>query len=136
LGKIDLPSEASKGPNKLRKKEREEEYPLRRRTTCVRAGRISEGPGGQAGGGARFLSDVTTGEVEIAETAVGSKISKVKEIDKKKSGKIRQTQAKLAGTGGRGKSLKAKYRRAKREEMAEQTGTDEATSHKLRLPNS
>jgi translation initiation factor IF-2 len=42
------------------------------------------------------------------------------EIDEKKiQEKIRETQAKLAGAS-RGKSLKAKYRRAKREEMAEQ----------------
>jgi len=43
----------------------------------------------------------------------------VKEIDAKEiQDKIRETQAKLSGGGGRGKSLKAKYRRAKREEMA------------------
>lgn len=36
--------------------------------------------------------------------------------------KLRETQAKLAGAGGRGKSLKAKYRRAKREEAAESMG--------------
>ncbi len=36
--------------------------------------------------------------------------------------KLRETQAKLAGSGGRGKSLKAKYRRAKREEAAESMG--------------
>ncbi|MBN9296628.1 MAG: translation initiation factor IF-2 [Filimonas sp.] len=46
-----------------------------------------------------------------------------KEIDQKEiQEKIRQTQAKLAGSGGRGKSLKAKYRRAKREEAAEAMG--------------
>ena len=46
-----------------------------------------------------------------------------KEIDQKEiQEKIRQTQAKLAGAGGRGKSLKAKYRRAKREEAAESNG--------------
>jgi translation initiation factor IF-2 len=46
-----------------------------------------------------------------------------KEIDQKEiQEKIRQTQAKLAGAGGRGKSLKAKYRRAKREEAAEAMG--------------
>jgi translation initiation factor IF-2 len=46
-----------------------------------------------------------------------------KQIDEKEiQNKIRETQAKLAGTGGRGKSLKAKYRRAKREELAESTG--------------
>jgi len=58
----------------------------------------------------------------------------VKEIDKKEiQEKIRQTQAKLAGTGGRGKSLKAKYRRAKREEAAEQTDTEQTTDNKLQV---
>jgi translation initiation factor IF-2 len=57
-----------------------------------------------------------------------------KEIDKKEiQEKIRQTQAKLAGAGGRGKSLKAKYRRAKREEMAEQTGGDETLDSRLQV---
>ncbi|MFN5936909.1 MAG: translation initiation factor IF-2 [Sphingobacteriales bacterium] len=47
----------------------------------------------------------------------------VKEIDEKEiQEKIRQTQAKLAGSTGRGKSLKAKHRRAKRDEMAEAMG--------------
>jgi translation initiation factor IF-2 len=57
-----------------------------------------------------------------------------KEIDKKEiQEKIRQTQAKLAGSGGRGKSLKAKYRRAKREELAEQTGGDEMMDSRLQV---
>ncbi len=43
-----------------------------------------------------------------------------KEIDAKEiQDKIKETQAKLSGGGGRGKSLKAKYRRAKRDEAAE-----------------
>jgi translation initiation factor IF-2 len=51
-----------------------------------------------------------------------------KEIDQKEiQDKIRETNAKLAGTGGRGKSLKAKYRKAKRDEAAEmQTGDEVA----------
>ncbi len=58
----------------------------------------------------------------------------VKEIDKKEiQEKIRQTQAKLAGSGGRGKSLKAKYRRAKRDEMAEQSGTADIADNKLQV---
>jgi translation initiation factor IF-2 len=58
----------------------------------------------------------------------------VKEIDKKEiQEKIRQTQAKLAGAGGRGKSLKAKYRRAKRDEMAEQASGDEMMDNKLQV---
>ena len=49
-----------------------------------------------------------------------------KEIDQKEiQNKIRETQAKLAGAGGRGKSLKAKYRRARRDEMADQGGGGE-----------
>lgn len=51
-----------------------------------------------------------------------------KEIDAKDiQEKIKETQAKLAGAGGRGKSLKAKYRRAKRDEAAESMG--EATEN-------
>jgi translation initiation factor IF-2 len=43
-----------------------------------------------------------------------------KEIDQKEiQDKIRETQAKLAGGGGKGKSLKAKARREKRQEAAE-----------------
>ncbi len=56
-----------------------------------------------------------------------------KEIDKKEiQDKIRETQAKLAGAGGRGKSLKAKYRRAKRDEAAEHMG-DSEMDNKLQL---
>jgi len=48
-----------------------------------------------------------------------------KEIDQKEiQNKIRETQARLAGAGGRGKSLKAKHRRARREEMADRTGEE------------
>ncbi|WP_018613029.1 translation initiation factor IF-2 [Segetibacter koreensis] len=46
-----------------------------------------------------------------------------KEIDQKEiQDKIRETQAKLAGGSGRGKSLKAKYRKAKRDGVADQAG--------------
>ncbi|MEO6316871.1 MAG: translation initiation factor IF-2 [Chitinophagaceae bacterium] len=57
----------------------------------------------------------------------------VKEIDKKEiQDKIRETQAKLAGAGGRGKSLKAKYRREKRQESADQSPED-MQDNKLQL---
>lgn len=56
-----------------------------------------------------------------------------KEIDQKEiQDKIKETQAKLAGSGGRGKSLKAKYRKQKREEAAEHTG-EEVTDNKLQV---
>ncbi|MBL7760089.1 MAG: translation initiation factor IF-2 [Sediminibacterium sp.] len=57
-----------------------------------------------------------------------------KEIDQKAiQEKIRETQAKLAGTGGRGKSLKAKYRRAKRDEAAEAMGEEMMEDNKLQV---
>ena len=56
-----------------------------------------------------------------------------KEIDKKEiQDKIRETQAKLAGAGGRGKSLKAKYRREKRQESSDQN-PDDMQDNKLQL---
>jgi len=56
-----------------------------------------------------------------------------KEIDQKEiQDKIKETQAKLAGSGGRGKSLKAKYRKQKREEASENTG-EEITDNKLQV---
>ncbi len=49
------------------------------------------------------------------------------EVDQKAiQEKIRETQAKLAGGAGRGKNLKSKYRRSKREEMAEKRAAAEA----------
>jgi translation initiation factor IF-2 len=56
-----------------------------------------------------------------------------KEINEKEiQDKIRETQAKLSGQGGRGKSLKAKHRRDKRQSMSEQGGGD-ATDNKLQV---
>jgi translation initiation factor IF-2 len=83
-------------------------------------GGFSRGPGGpNRGGGNRSGGPATRRED--------------KEIDQKAiQEKIRETQAKLAGTGGRGKSLKAKYRRAKRDEAAENMG-DEVIDNKLQV---
>ncbi|HSU49010.1 MAG TPA: translation initiation factor IF-2 [Segetibacter sp.] len=48
-----------------------------------------------------------------------------KEIDQKEiQDKIRETQAKLSGGTGRGKSLKAKYRKAKRDGVSDQVGPE------------
>jgi translation initiation factor IF-2 len=57
-----------------------------------------------------------------------------KEIDQKEiQNKIRETQAKLAGAGGRGKSLKAKHRRARRDELADQSGGEGLQDNVLQL---
>ncbi|HEV8081155.1 MAG TPA: translation initiation factor IF-2, partial [Chitinophagaceae bacterium] len=77
----------------------------------------------QGGGGGRFNRNAP---------AVARRDDK--EIDQKEiQDKIRETQAKLAGTGGRGKSLKAKYRKAKRDEAADMQGGEEITDNKLQL---
>lgn len=78
--------------------------------------------GGNKGGGNRDRNRRGGGQVED------------KEIDQKAiQEKIRETQAKLAGTGGRGKSLKAKYRRAKRDEAAEAMGNEMGEDNKLQV---
>jgi translation initiation factor IF-2 len=83
--------------------------------------------GGQAGGG-------RTGQARTAGGRSSFPPREQKEIDKKEiQDKIRETQAKLAGSGGRGKSLKAKYRRAKRDEIAENSGLDDMQDNKLQL---
>ncbi len=82
--------------------------------------------GGQQQGGGRFNRGPNTGG-----STGGRREEKV--IDAKEiQDKLRETQAKLAGAGGRGKSLKAKYRKAKRDEQAEQTGGAEE-SNKLQV---
>ena len=57
-----------------------------------------------------------------------------REIDAKEiQDKIRETQAKLSGGSGRGRSLKAKYRKAKRGEMAEQQDGGAEAGSKLQV---
>ena len=85
-----------------------------------RGGGAPGGGGNRAGGGAN--------RDRTAATRRGADDNK--EIDQKAiQEKIRETQAKLSGTGGRGKSLKAKYRRAKRDEAAEQVGDMSEDNH-------
>jgi translation initiation factor IF-2 len=60
---------------------------------------------GQAGRGGNRFAPQTAEQKEIDQKAIQDK--------------IKETQAKLSGGGGRGKSMKSKYRRARREEAAE-----------------
>ncbi|HEX2532920.1 MAG TPA: translation initiation factor IF-2, partial [Chitinophagaceae bacterium] len=79
-------------------------------------GRGGVQPGGNrpAGGGGRF-------NVQRAGQAGTGGRREDKQIDEKEiQRKIQETQAKLAGSTGRGKSLKAKYRRERRQEMSDQ----------------
>jgi len=93
------------------------------------SGAPNRGPGGGTGGGG-----FRRGGGPPQRGGSGPRDRReVKEIDKKEiQDKIRETQAKLAGAGGRGKSLKAKYRREKRQEVADHGG-EETLDNKLQL---
>jgi translation initiation factor IF-2 len=98
--------------------------PANNRGGFTRDNRGGQGGGGQhRGGGGQHRGDKRAPHHREAD----------KEIDQKAiQEKIRETQAKLAGAGGRGKSLKAKYRRAKRDEAAESMG-EEVVDNKLQV---
>ncbi|MEO6232281.1 MAG: translation initiation factor IF-2 [Ferruginibacter sp.] len=82
------------------------------------------GPGGANQGGNRFNNNRNAAPPRRED----------REIDAKEiQDKIKETQAKLSGGGGRGKSLKAKYRKAKRDEQAEQRMGDGEQSNKLQV---
>jgi len=134
LGKIELPVDNDTRPRHDEKRKRKripiEKKEIKREDAIKdkdkREGRFPRDnrPGtGPARGG------VSTGGGAVRR----DRSREVKEIDEKEiQEKIRETQAKLAGAGGRGKSLKAKYRKAKREEHSDNAGEMEE-SNKLQL---
>ncbi len=138
LGKIDLPVETEK-PKQSDEK--------RKRTRIPIAKREGQGNGKPSGTGTPVQRDPTrpsSGAKPILRRDLRSPASATnrstanprdqKEIDKKEiQEKIRETQAKLAGTGGRGRGSKAKYRRARREENAEQSGNENQGDTKLQV---
>jgi translation initiation factor IF-2 len=131
LGKITLPVSDNARRNENDEKQKRKRIPIQKR------------PGADAGSsmnrGAKAIPDNRGGRSNDPRNAGANrpgqggnkrpqqqedKIIDAKEIQEK----LKQTQAKLAGAGGRGKSLKAKYRKAKREEMADQVGDGEQTN--------
>ncbi|MEJ7625521.1 MAG: translation initiation factor IF-2 [Ferruginibacter sp.] len=150
MGKIDLPVENDTRPKKDDEKHKRKRIPIQKKPGAP------SGPGGQGGGsniaggrppmGNRPMQDNrntggsnrgTGGSNRFARPATTNgtparredKVIDAKEIQDK----LKQTQAKLSGGGGRGKSLKAKYRKAKREEMAEQMGAAGIEGNKLQV---
>jgi len=132
MGKIDLPAEndtrPKKGADEKRKRKR---IPMEKKPGAPTQGRrqgegrVGTGtcPSNRSGGSG--FNRGGTGTPSRREERV---------IDEKEiQDKLRETQAKLAGAGGRGKSLKAKYRKAKRDEHAEQAGTTGEESNKLQV---
>lgn len=131
LGKIDLPVDSDTRPKKDEKRkrkripiEKKDEKGPKKDDGFKKDGRFSRGPGDRRPG-------------QPQTSGPGGRRDRrrdVKEIDEKEiQEKIKETQAKLAGAGGRGKSLKAKYRKAKRDEMAEAMGGESEEDTKLQL---
>ncbi len=118
LGKIDLPVNPDTRPKPADKEKRKRKrIPIDKKGSQPAiedkqarhdyGGGRSGGGGGRSGGGARGgRRDVRKEDKVIDEKAIQEK--------------LRETQAKLSGGGGRGKSLKAKYRKLKREELSGQ----------------
>jgi translation initiation factor IF-2 len=148
LGKIDLPINSDTRPKPLS----QEEKRVRKRIPVQGGGNRPQGGGGapqhgggnrpQAGGGYqgnRPQGGGYQGNRPNNRPGQGGgrrnapQTAEQKEIDQKAiQDKIKETQAKLSGQGGRGKSLKSKYRRAKREEAAENE-QNEITDSKLQV---
>jgi translation initiation factor IF-2 len=156
LGKIDLPVNNDTRPKPpAEEKRKRKRIPIEKKDNNTGGGRPNNaGGGGQHHGGGGGGNPRPPGQSRLPiqrntggargpgagqgggnrRPAPGHTPREAKEIDKKEiQEKIRQTQAKLAGAGGRGKSLKAKYRRAKRDEMAEQSGGDEMLDNRLQV---
>jgi translation initiation factor IF-2 len=119
LGKIELPVETDTRPVKDEKKKRKR-IPIEKKDV-KREIFINKDPDRKPGGGRDFGRGRQGAPHRGPNRGPARREDKL--IDEKEiQEKIRETQAKLAGAGGRGKSLKAKHRREKRHEMAEAQG--------------
>jgi translation initiation factor IF-2 len=133
LGKIDLPVDSDTRPVKDEKKKRKR-IPIEKKDTH-REIFINKDADKKQGGGGGFNRDNRgrTGAGGNRRDNRGGGRREDKLIDEKEiQEKIRETQAKLAGGGGKGKNLKAKLRREKRQELADAMG-DAADDNKLQV---
>jgi translation initiation factor IF-2 len=129
VGRIELPVDKEISNRAAEEKRKRKRIPIEKKGQQTAAGGGSQfkptlkGQGGGSQGGQQRSTGGGQQKSSQASRFRAEKKREPKEIDSKEiQEKIRQTQAKLAGSAGRGKSLKAKYRRAKRDEMAESMG--------------
>jgi translation initiation factor IF-2 len=133
LGKIDLPVDNDTRPKKDEKRKRKR-IPIEKKEVKPDTQNRDRRPGQQGQGGGGFNRG---GGGQPHRGGGGRRDNRVvrreeKLIDEKEiQEKIRETQARLAGAGGRGKSMKAKIRREKRHEA--ETAGDAADSNKLQV---
>jgi translation initiation factor IF-2 len=139
LGKIDLPVNNDTRPVKDEKKKRKripiEKKDVKREIFINKDGDRKQGNTGTGGGGGNFNRGRggNTGAGGNRRPATGGGRREDKLIDEKEiQRKIQETQAKLSGGGGKGKGLKARQRREKRQEMADAMG-DSADDNKLQV---
>ena len=118
LGKIDLPVDSDTRPVKDEKRKRKripiEKKEVKRDLFINKEGDKKPGGGGFSRDNRARPAISRRGDNRGTGGRREDKLIDEKEIQEK----IRETQAKLAGAGGRGKSLKAKLRREKRHEAA------------------
>lgn len=129
LGKIELPVDSDTRPKKesIEEKHKRKRIPIQKKPGAPQRGPAQFDPLDRSNRGAN------RGDNRFAKPGQGGR-REDKVIDEKEiQEKLKQTQAKLAGAGGRGKSLKAKYRKAKREEMAEHMHEAGEGSNKLQV---
>lgn len=128
LGKIELPVNNDTRPVREEKRPRKR-IPLTKKDGTHREVFINKDDNRPSGGGFnRGRAGNQRPPQQRGNVRREDKLIDEKEIQRK----IQETQAKLAGGTGKGKSVKAKLRRAKREEMAEAMG-EEVTDNKLQL---
>lgn len=145
LGKIELPvnPETRPKPASDKEKRKRKRIPIDKKTGPQQGGQQQGGgqhQGGfqnrsnqQSGGGQRKTITPSGGANRNDRNRQGGSRREDKVIDAKEiQEKLRETQAKLAGAGGRGKSLKAKYRKLKREEMSDHLN-DGSEDNKLQV---
>jgi translation initiation factor IF-2 len=129
LGKIELPVNNDTRPVREEKRPRKR-IPITKKEGTHREVFINKEDNRPSGGGGfnRGRAGNQRPPQQRGNVRREDKLIDEKEIQRK----IQETQAKLAGGTGKGKSVKAKLRRAKREEMAEAMG-EEVTDNKLQL---
>src|SRR6478672_2860233 len=152
LGKIELPVDSDTRPKPSDENRKRKRIPIEKKDGGGAQG-IQRGPQGQQGattgqgGGGRFTIQRNTDKGRTGQQAGGSRFGaparpgqrpafakrgEDKQIDEKEiQRKIQETQAKLSGSGGKGKNIKAKLRRERRAEMAD--AMDGAEDNKLQV---
>jgi len=126
LGKIELPTPAQSSTRPDRERKSRKRIPVQKKPENTKPGES----GGDRPPRDRDRGNRPSNRPHRGDRRGAPQTQQQQEIDQKAiQDKIRQTQAKLAGGGGsRNKNQKAKYRRNKREEMAEKRAAEESAS--------